>query len=82
MVRYCTKAVALLCYLITQIIQCFKNCQTLSEYFTFADEKIFIDLRCGKGYTNEIEKLNRDDIYLTITIKLKAAAEKNETARN
>ena len=81
-VWYCRKALTLLRYLITQIIQCFKNCQTLSEYFTSADEKIFIDLRRGKGYTNEIEKLNWDDIYLTITIKLKAAAEKNETARN
>ena len=49
---------------------------TLSEYFTSGDEKIFIDLRRGKGYTNEIEKLNRDDSDLKITIKLKPAAAK------
>ena len=61
-------ALALLHYPILQIIQCFKNC--LSEYFTCADEKKFINLRRGKRYTNEIEKLNRDNSDLTITIKL------------
>ena len=39
-----------------------------------ADRKIFIDLRRGKGYTDEFEKLNRDDSDLTITINLQAAA--------
>lgn len=37
------------------------------------DKKIFIDLRCGKGCTDELEKLDRDDSNLTITINLKAA---------
>ena len=41
-----------------------------------ANEKIFMDLRCRKGYTNEIKKLNRDDSDLTITINLKAATTK------
>ena len=45
-----------------------------SNYFRSADEKIFIDLRRGKGYTNEIERLNRDDSNLPVTITLKAAA--------
>ena len=40
------------------------------------DEKIYIDLRRGKGYTNKIEKLSRDDSDLTITIQLKAPSEK------
>ena len=50
----------------------FQESPTLSEYFTSADEKIFIDLRRGKGYTNEIEKLDRDDSDLKITVQLKA----------
>ena len=33
----------------------------LNDYFKNADEKTFIDLIHGKGYTNEIEKINRDD---------------------
>ena len=37
------------------------------------DEKIFIDLRRRKGYTDELKKLIRDDSDLTITINLKAA---------
>ena len=56
---------------------------TLKHYFTTADEIFFIDLRRRKGYTNEIEKLNRDDSDLSITITLKsAAAKKNEIACN
>ena len=47
----------------------------LNNYFTNADKKIF-DLRCRKGYSNEIEKVNRDDRDLSITIILKAAATK------
>ena len=54
----------------------FQELPTQSEYFIFVDEKIFIDLRCRKGYTNEIEKLNKDDSDLTITIQLKTAATK------
>ena len=37
------------------------------------DEKIFIDLRRRKGYTDELKKLIRDDSDLTITINLEAA---------
>ena len=54
----------------------FQELPTQNQYFTNADEKIFIDLRRGKGYTNEIEKLNRDDSDLSITITLKNAAAK------
>ena len=54
----------------------FQELPTISEYFTSVDEKIFIGLRRRKRYTNEIEKLNRDDSDLTITIKLKAAEAK------
>ena len=53
----------------------------LSKYFTSSDEKIFIDLRPGKGYTTEIKKLNRDGSNLTITIKLEVAAAKTMRLR-
>lgn len=52
----------------------FQELPTKSEYFTIADEKIFINLRRGREYTDKLEKLNRDDTNLTITINLKAAA--------
>ena len=37
----------------------FQELPSLSGYFRNADEKIFIDLRRGKGHTNEIEKINK-----------------------
>ena len=54
----------------------FQESRTQSKYFRSADGKIFIDLRHRKGYTNQIEKLNRDDSDLTITVQLKVLAEK------
>ena len=54
----------------------FQELPTRSKYFTSADKKIFIELRRRKGYTNEIEKLNKDDSDFTITIQLKVPAEK------
>ena len=48
----------------------------LNNYFTNADEKIFIDLRLGKKYTNQIQKINREDSDLLIRITFKAAATK------
>ena len=59
----------------------FQELPTISEYFTSGNKKIFIDLRRRKGYINEIEKLNRDDSDLTITIKLKAAGTKKVRLR-
>ena len=32
----------------------YQEMPTIKQYFTTADEKIFVDLRCGKGYINEI----------------------------
>ena len=40
------------------------------------DDRIYIDMRRSKGYTNELEKLNRDDSGLAVTIDLKEAAPK------
>ena len=58
-------------HIIQYINPAYQGLLTQKQYFTTADEKFFIDLRCGKGYTNEIEKLNRDDSDLLITITLK-----------
>ena len=54
----------------------FQELPTMSQYFTNTDEKVFIDLRHGKGYTNELEKINRDYSDLSITITLKAGTTK------
>ena len=59
----------------------FQESRTRSKYFRSADGKIFIDLRHRKGYTNQIEKLNRDDSDLTITVQLKVLAEKKMRLR-
>ena len=40
------------------------------------DERLYIDMRRSKGYTNELEKLTRNDGGVTLTIKFKQAAAK------
>ena len=54
----------------------YEEMSTINQYFTNADEKKIIYLRRGKGYTNETEKINRDDSDLSITFMLKDAATK------
>ena len=44
------------------------------DYFTNSDERMYIDLRRGKGFTGEFERVNRDDSELSVVIDLKAAA--------
>ena len=47
------------------------------DYFDdYSDERLNIDMRHNKGYTDELGKLTRDDGGVTLTIKLKKAAEK------
>ena len=41
-----------------------------------SDERLCIDMRRSKGYTNELEKLTRDDGGVTLTVKLKEAVTK------
>ena len=41
------------------------------------DDRIFIDMRRSKGYTDELEKINRDDSGVALHIRLKEAAAKN-----
>ena len=53
---------------------------TKKNYFgDGSDERLYIDMRCRKGHTGELEKLTCDDGGVTLTIKLEKAAEKNET---
>ena len=48
---------------------------TKKDYFG-DDERLYIDMRRSKGYTNELEKLTHNDGSVTLTIKLKKEAEK------
>ena len=41
-----------------------------------SDERLYIDMRRSKRYTDELEKLIRDEDGVTSTIKLKQAAAK------
>ena len=59
----------------------FQELPDLNDYFTNSDEKMFIDLRRGKCYTGELEKINRDDSDLTITVTLKATTTKKTRLR-
>ena len=38
---------------------------------SFKDDRLYIDLRRSKGYTDELEKIYRDDSQLSLTINLK-----------
>ena len=38
-----------------------------------SDERMYIDLRASSGYTNEAEKLERNDSKVNLSILLKAA---------
>ena len=46
-----------------------------------SDEKLYVDLRRGRGYTNEQEKVVRNDLSLTLTITLENAAVKKMRLR-
>ena len=46
----------------------------IGKYFSEEDEQGYIDISRRKGYTGELERVNRDDSDLTVTVELKAAA--------
>ena len=46
-----------------------------------SDEKLYVDLRRGRGYTSELEKIVRNDSSLTLTITLRNAATKKMRLR-
>ena len=48
----------------------------VEEYDYFSgkgDERIYIDMRRSKGYTDELEKISCDDSGIPLTIKLEKA---------
>ena len=45
------------------------------------DDRIYIDMRRSKGYTDELEKINRDDSGVALNISLKDAAAKKSRPR-
>ena len=47
-----------------------------------SDERLYIDMRRSNEYTDELEKLTRDDAGVMLTIKLKNAAEKRNEAES
>ena len=54
-------------------------CELIEEdkYFSDeSDERVYIDMRRSKAYTDELEKINRDYSGIALNIKLKAAAAK------
>ena len=61
----------------------YKELTKLKNYYTFAksDERLYVDLRRGRGYTQELEKIVRNDSSLKLTITLKAAATKKMRLR-
>ena len=46
------------------------------------DDRIYIDMRRSKGYTDELEKINHDDSGIALTISLKEVAGKKITFKN
>ena len=54
--------------------------QEITEEYDFGgtnrDDRIYIDMRRSKGYTDELEKINRDDSGLALPITLKKATAK------
>ena len=48
---------------------------------TKSDEKLYVDLRRGRGYSNESERIVRNDSSLILTITLQNAAVKTMSLR-
>ena len=48
---------------------------------TESDEKLYVDLRSGRGYSNELERIVRNDSSLTLTVTLQNAAVKKYRLR-
>ena len=48
---------------------------------TKSDEKLYVDIRRGRGFSNELERIVRNDSSLTLTITLQNAAVKRMRLR-
>ena len=67
-------SIALLMDYINNLI--YQELPSETEYFSTRDERIYLDLRASYGYTNEMEKLQRNDSKLNLKIQLKNSAKK------
>lgn len=54
----------------------YQKLTTYDKYFTDSDERIYIDLRVSRGYTDELEKLVRNDSNVNLIVTLKKSATK------
>ena len=54
----------------------YQKLTTFDAYFKHSDEKVYIDLRVSRGYTDELEKLTRSDSDVNLIVTLKAALTK------
>ena len=54
----------------------YKELITYEKYYskTESNERLYVDLRRGRGYSNELERIVRNDSSLTLTITLQKAA--------
>ena len=50
----------------------YQDLTTFDGYFKHSDEKVYIDLRVSRGYTDELEKLTRSDSDVNLIITPKA----------
>ena len=51
----------------------YQELPTAKKYFSTSDEKVYVDLRVSRGYTDELEKLVRCDSDVNVIVTLKAA---------
>ena len=58
------------------IIQFIKKHQEKTNKLTSSDERLYIDLKRSKDHTGEIERINRNDSDLKITIESENALTK------
>ena len=54
--------------------EAYQELPRFKHFFSGTDEKLYIDLRSIKGYTNKLENLSRDDSDLSLTTMLKNSA--------
>lgn len=47
----------------------YQELQEETEYFTTSDERLYLDLRLSCGYTNEMEKLEKNNSEINLKIK-------------
>ena len=59
----------------------YQELPTEAKCFDDMDERLYIDMRQSKGYTDDLEKLTQDASDINLTVKLKVAAAKKMRLR-